>query len=211
MLDIHRLMTGLSQSRPIFHVEADFQHALAWQIHQAMPDSLVRLEFKPFPDDDKRMYLDIWLPSVGIAIELKYHTQKLDVTHNNERFSLAEQGAQPPRRYDFLADVERLEYTLTRYQLAKEGYAILLTNYPDHWNPQRSTNTIDAAFRLHEGRTITGRLAWSERAGKGTTRGREKALEIQGSYDLRWQDYSTFGAGRNQRFRYLAVPVNPSA
>ena len=210
MLDIHSLMEHLSQSRPIFHVEADFQHAFAWQIHEAMPDGSVRLEFKPFPDDNKRMYLDIWLPSVGIAIELKYHTQGLDVTHNSERFSLAEHGAQPPRRYDFLTDVERLEYALDQYQPAKEGYAILLTNYPDHWNHPRNTNTIDAAFRLHEGRTITGRLAWSERAGAGTTKGREKALEIQGFYDLRWRDYSAFGNARNEQFRYLVVPVTPS-
>ena len=33
-LDIHNLMQGLSYSRPVFHSEADFQHALAWHIHK---------------------------------------------------------------------------------------------------------------------------------------------------------------------------------
>ena len=146
MLDIPSLMLKLSRARPIFHVEADFQHAFAWQIHEAMPDGSVRLEFKPFPDDNKRMYLDIWLPSVGIAIELKYHTQGLGVTHDNERFSLAEHGAQLPRRYDFLADVERLEYALDQYQPAKEGYAILLTNYPDHWPPRGIQTQLTPRF-----------------------------------------------------------------
>ena len=99
MLDIHGLMTGLSQSRPVFHSEADFQHALAWQIREAMPDCSVRLEFKPFPDDDKRMYLDIWLPTVGVAIELKYPTRKLELNHNDEYFSLADHSAQDIQRY----------------------------------------------------------------------------------------------------------------
>ena len=210
MLDIHGLMTGLSQSRPIFHSEADFQHALAWQIHEAVPDSSVRLEFKPFPDDDKRMCLDIWLPSMGIAIELKYPTKGLEVTHRYERFSLAEHSAQDIQRYDFLKDIQRLETVVARCQPAKAGYAILLTNDSAYWNPPRDTHTNDAAFRLHSGRTITGRLAWSERAGAGTTKGREQALEIQGSYDLHWRDYSAFGNARNEQFRYLLVPVTAS-
>ena len=39
MLDIEGLLTSLAQSRKVFHSEADFQHALAWQIHKARPDS----------------------------------------------------------------------------------------------------------------------------------------------------------------------------
>jgi hypothetical protein len=210
MLDIHHLMSELARSRPVFHSEADFQHALAWQIREAMPDCSVRLEFKPFPDDDKRMYLDIWLPTVGVAIELKYPTRKLELNHNDEYFSLADHSAQDIQRYDFLKDLQRLENVVARHQPAKAGYAVLLTNDSGYWNVPQNANTIDSEFRLHEGRTITGRLAWSERAGRGTTRNREKALEIQRSYDLHWRDYSAFGRARNERFRYLAVPVTPS-
>ena len=36
MFDISDLLTGLAESRKVFHSEADFQHALAWQIHQVM-------------------------------------------------------------------------------------------------------------------------------------------------------------------------------
>ena len=46
MLDIHGLMSKLRKRRPIFHSEADFQHALAWEIHLANPSHQVRLEFK---------------------------------------------------------------------------------------------------------------------------------------------------------------------
>ena len=44
MLDIDQLMACLADTRKVFHSEADFQHALAWQIHRAMPEGQVRLE-----------------------------------------------------------------------------------------------------------------------------------------------------------------------
>ena len=79
MLDIANLMLGLSKSRPIFHSEADFQHAFAWQIHERLPDCQVRLEYNPLPAQKKRMYLDIWVQSLKVAIKLKYPTRKLDL------------------------------------------------------------------------------------------------------------------------------------
>ena len=107
MLDIHNLMADLSQHRPIFHSEADFQFALAWRIHEVMPDCKIRLEFKPYPKVN--MYLDIWIQTAEIAIELKFPTQNLEAKQDNEHFSLRAQGAQDTRRYDFLKDIERLE------------------------------------------------------------------------------------------------------
>ena len=84
MLDIESLLTGLAESRRVFHSEADFQHALAWQIHQAAPHSQVRLEVNAFPVQDRRRFLDIWLPVEGIAIELKYATRKLELDQEGE-------------------------------------------------------------------------------------------------------------------------------
>ena len=43
----------------MFHSEADFQHALAWQIHEAAPESQVRLEVSVIPVEAQRMFLDI--------------------------------------------------------------------------------------------------------------------------------------------------------
>ena len=85
MLDIHNLMADLSQHRPIFHSEADFQHALAWQIQKTMPDCEIRLEFKPYPKVN--MYLDIWIQTAEIAIELKFPTQNLEAKRDNEHFA----------------------------------------------------------------------------------------------------------------------------
>ena len=130
MLDIQKLMADLSIHRPIFHSEADFQHALAWQIHEVMPDCGIRLEFPPF--SDKRMYLDIWLSTSRIAIELKFATRKLECEWNGENFSLRDQSAQDVKRYDFLKDIQRLEQVVMDGN-ADAGFAVLLTNDHLYW------------------------------------------------------------------------------
>ena len=203
-LDIPGLMVTLSEERPIFHSEADFQHALAWQLHKAMPNDDIRLEYKPFQNE--RMYLDIWLPSAGVAIELKYLTKGLEQRSRQESFALLDQGAKDIRRYDFLRDVQRLERVEADFELAEVGYAILLTNDPLYWELS-SRSTIDKNFHLHEGRKITGDMTWSPKAGKGTTNGREKPIRLKCSYDCVWRDYFSFGEATNQQFRYLMVEV----
>lgn len=179
-LDVPGLMENLSEERPIFHSEADFQHALAWQLHKEMPNDEIRLEYKPFQDE--RMYLDIWIRSqaVGVAIELKYLTKDLKLEWDDESFALRDQGAQDLGRYDFLKDVQRLEHVMYGLRPAKVGYAVLVTNAPPYWKPPLRT-TIDAAFRLHEGRKITGEMAWPTQASEGTTTDRGKPIRLKGS------------------------------
>ena len=102
MLDIDGLMASLADRRKAFHSEADFQHALAWQIHEATPESQVRLEVSVIPVEAQRMFLDIWLPVEGVAIELKYKTRRLELEQDDESFALRDQSAQDQGRYDFL-------------------------------------------------------------------------------------------------------------
>ena len=110
-LDIDGLMKGLSKQRPIFHSEADFQHALAWRIHETIPGCQLRLEY-PFPHEGRRMYLDTWLPNEGVAIELKHFTARLELDCGGEQFSLRDQAASDLARSGFLEDVQRLEYVV---------------------------------------------------------------------------------------------------
>ena len=206
-LNIHGLMQELSKSRPIFHSEADFQHALAWLIHEAMPASQIRLEY-PFRRDGNTMYLDIWLPTERIAIELKYLARRLELDFDGEHFARRNQSAQDTRRYDFLADMQRLEDLAdVKEEPTRAGLAVLLTNDPAYWRSPVSgwELTNDAAFRLHEDRELTGELAWADHAGAGTTRSREAPIRLMGTYMMRWQDYSTFAGEKYGKFRYLAV------
>ena len=207
MLDIDGLMASLADRRKVFHSEADFQHALAWQIHEASPESQVRLEVSVVPVEAQRMFLDIWLPVEGVAIELKYKTRGLELEQDDESFALRDQGAQDHGRYDFLRDIQRLELMRSMPQLCKAGYAVLLTNDSLYWSAPRSRTTVDSNFRIHEGRAVSGELAWAPHAGTGTVKDRESPIEIQGSYRLRWQEYSNFPGKSRGRFRYLAVSV----
>ena len=209
-LDIRSVMDSLSERRPIFHSEADFQHALAWRIHEMAPGCQVRLEFNPFPKDDRRSYLDIWLPDLGIALELKYPTRGLETDCMGEKFALQDHGAQDQGRYGFLKDIQRLK-RVAREGPARAGYAIMLTNDPSFWDASRirKNTTDDAAFRIHEGSRVSGELNWASRASKGTTSGREGAIRLTNAYAMRWQDYSKVAGRGYATFRYLAVSVAP--
>ena len=207
MLDIRCLMTGLAECRKVFHSEADFQHALAWQIHQAMPESQIRLEFPVLAEDQRRMYVDIWLPVEKVAIELKYATRSLELEDNEETYALRNQGAQNLRRYDFLRDIQRLELMRSMPEFCEAGHAVLLTNDLSYWNCPRGRDTVDSDFRVHEGREISGKLAWATHTSEGTKKGRESSIWIDGPYRLHWQDYFNFSEKTRGRFRYLAVSV----
>ena len=205
VFDINNLLTELADSRKVFHSEADFQHALAWHIHQTMPESKIRLEF-PMPVEHRKMHVDIWLPEEKVAIELKYATQSLELKHNRESFALRDHRAQNQRRYDFLQDIHRLELMRSMPEFCEAGHAVLLTNDPLYWNcPRRKT--MDSDFRVHEGREVSEELAWDPCASPGMVKGRESPILLTGSYCLHWQDYSDISEEPPGKFRYLAVSV----
>lgn len=205
MVEFPALLEALAAERPVFHSEADFQFALAWQVRETTGQP-VRLEWKPFAAE--KIHVDLFLPRAGAAVELKYLTRGFEANCNGESFSLADQAAHDIRRYDFLKDVARLERVTAEHGRVKRGIAILLTNDAAHWSPPTRRNTVDADFRIHEGRTASGPLTWATHAGRGTTRGREDPILLEGSYRFRWRDYGNPVQQRHGQFRYLAVEVS---
>lgn len=206
MLDIHDVMTQLAVERPLFHSEADFQHALAWAIHRRMQDADVRLEL-PHALPHRAIHLDLWVRhgDTALAIELKYPTRAFVADIGGEEFALKNHAAQDLLRHDFIKDIQRVEQIVAGRD-GVTGYAILLTNDPLIWRRGKESS-IDAAFHLWEGRTLSGTVGWTERAGAGTTKGRETPLRLHGTYDLHWRDYSEPDPAHDVRFRYLAVQV----
>ena len=162
------------------------------------------MEFPPFPDE--RMSLDIWLPDMGIAIELKYGTRKLKVERDGGVFELGDQVSLPSLRYDFVKDVQRLERVTVEYDPVDAGFAVLLTNDPSYWNPPRKKDPVDAEFRIHEGAVVGSKMEWSPTTSPGTKEGREDPIELNGSYECRWRDYLRL-EGEYGQFRYLAIKV----
>ena len=206
-LDIHGLIAEVARHRPLFHSEADFQHAFAWEVHRQFPDASVRLE-KPISIANGVAHLDVLVQrgDAMAAVELKYKTRKLSFETSSETFSLRNHSAQDVGRYDFIKDISRLEDITASYPGAL-GYAVLLTNESAYWRGPSAITTVDAAFRLHEGKVLEGAVAWGEGASAGTMKAREKPICLRGSYPLRWQDYSSISVGNGSVFRYLLVAV----
>ena len=199
----------LAQSRQIFHIEADFQHALAWQIQQDYPELEIRFEYKP-ANISQRIFVDLWIKDKqgnNFAIELKYKTKKFEEIVNAENFSLLNQGAQDLGRYDFLKDVERLENIVSAHKNTI-GFAIILSNDSGYWNPPTSSNTVDADFRIFDGKTIHGTLQWAEHASTGTTSGRTKPIEILDKYLIKWSDYSQIAHSNRGKLRFLKLKIS---
>lgn len=210
MENIHAVIASLALRRPVFHSEADFQHALAWELHQFDPTASVRLE-KRVSTLGSRVHLDLLFQSGSgeLAIELKYKTRAIELDHAGEKFNLLNQSAQDIGRHDFIKDIGRLE-DYVHANSAAVGYAIFLTNDRTYWSKTQKKDSIDSEFRLHEGRQIQGSVTWGERAAAGTMYRREEPIVLRGRYETAWRDFSSLGNGRGEQFRYLAIRV-PSA
>lgn len=207
MIEIADVLNELSKKRPVFHSEADFQQALAWTIHEKYSGLKIRLE-KRVVLNKEEVYFDIFAfnDNKTVAIEVKYKTKKLDIEVNSEQFNLKNQGAQDQGRYDFIKDISRLEKALKNCPVGT-GFAIFLTNDESYWKkPACNRNTVDKAFRIHEGVTIKDRLSWNEETSAGTKSGRSNSIKLEGRYMLNWKNYSEVKK-QNGKFRYLLVKI----
>jgi hypothetical protein len=203
---LDQVLPALAQRRPIFHSEADFQLALAWEIQSTRPDASIRLEQRVF--DSPRINLDILvvLDGLRLALELKYLRAATDVTVDGERFALVV-GAPDVDRYDTIKDIVRLE-RLVDQQLVDAGAVVVLSNSSGFWRPSATgRSTGYDAFRIHDGATLTGTLEWGPTAGAGTRKGREGAHLLAGIYRPSWRPFSTVGARSAAEFRTLTILV----
>lgn len=207
-MDINKILNNLSNKRKIFVSEADFKFALAWEIKSEIPEAKVRLEYCPV-DIDSSMHIDI-LVKMGediYPIELKYMTKQCDVTVDDERFILKNQGAQDIKRYDFIKDISRVERLSESMDNFKEGYCIAITNDPSYWNTSSNKNTCDAAFRINHNSIKEGKLEWAAHTGNGTNKNREESLILKNRYDIYWQEYSKIDDSSSGQFKYLSIKV----
>ncbi|MET8036684.1 hypothetical protein ACFWA4_25960 [Streptomyces sp. NPDC060011] len=199
------VMAQLARRRPIFHSEADLQHAFAQSLWELAPDVRSRLEV-PQRAEDKAEYLDLLCigPSVSTAIEFKYFTRRWAGAAGTpaEEYELKDHAAADLARLHFVRDIVRLERFCRRSD--QNGFAILLTNAASLWSvPGRGREqSRDRDFRIHEGRELVGKLLWAEGTYEGNT------CTLHGRYPLRWEPYSQ-QAGAGGEFRYLVVPVSP--
>lgn len=200
-------LASLAARRPVFHSEADFRHALAWEIQLADLTADIRLE-KQVSAEGTRVHLDLLVRATEyeVAIELKYKTRAVKLAHSEETYSLRNQSAQDIGRHDFIKDIHRLE-DYTQAHPGSVGYAVLLTNDRSYWSESRKLDAVDSEFRVHEGRVLHGGVTWGSNAAAGTKHKREKTITLRGKYKISWRDYSSHGTGHAEQFRYVAVRV----
>lgn len=160
---LDRVIERLRATRSLFHSEADLQHSFAVAVSKLDDALRVRLEV-PFRDG-RSTYLDVLVtnPVTGLstAVELKYSTARLEVTDPlaDEQFRLRSHAADDLVRWGVVKDVERLERWASPQ---RDGVSLLLTDVRSLWSKPADESTRDRAFRLHQGRRLSGDLVWGD-------------------------------------------------
>lgn len=203
---LERAMARLSSARPVFHNEADFQHALAQAlVRYGFEDPRLELRL-PF---EVAANLDVYAVWFGqsIGMELKYKTRELAWNSpEGELFRLRNQSAVDVARFDVLSDIQRLEYAIGK-EFIEVGFAIFLTNDSGYWKERAGQGRADESFRFHQGQRVTGELRWGATASQGTRAGRDRPIILAGTYGCDWRDYSKVSDERAGVFRFLALEV----
>lgn len=207
-MDIKQILKTLSSKYYIFHSEADFQFALAWEIKLHYPDALVRLEVSP--KENPNMHIDILVTFNNnvYPIELKYKTANYSCVYKDEFYNLKNHSAQDLGRYDYLYDVKRIEILKSTFSNFKEGYAIFLTNDPSYWlDPMKNNETICDLFRIHNGNIIHGERSWIGNPSEGTTKGRLEPIKLNNTYKIIWDNFSSLDKSGKNIFKSLTLII----
>ncbi len=194
-------MKHLARRHPLFHREADFQHAFAWLAHELEPAADVRLERRLSAETNERVDLLLVVGDLSIAVELNYPLAELHATVIDEPFIQRAHGADDVVRFNYVWDIVRLE-RLVDGGVAHAGVAVLLTNVAWLWQPRKTSArgpAADTEFSVHDGRELTGQLSWTGTATWWRIQKLPEAVHLRGRYPMRWQLYSTVdGDGRGE-------------
>jgi hypothetical protein len=89
----------------------------------------------------------------------------------------------------------------------------MLTNDSSYWKvPDKDfSHHYDRDFRISESLPLHGDLQWHANASAGTKKNRDQPIVLEGRYECRWRDYSSFGTQKNAQFRYLGFAVGADA
>jgi hypothetical protein len=202
MIEIDLVMQELGASSPVFTSEWDFQKKLVKAVERRLPDA--RFEC-PCRFERIRIDLGIYLGGSTAVIELKYKTRKFDVILDGKHFALKNTSVRPEARYDFVKDIKRLE-RYVRCEAGSVGWAIILTN--DHLLWELGSGGISEEFCIADGLRMSGTCKWKDGCAAGRHHPRQDNLNLAGTYNLRWAEYSDL-PGKCGRFRYLAVKIDP--
>lgn len=210
-MNIFNAMKTLSDKRPIFHSEADFQFSLGWELKRLNNDFQIIME-RPFQFEDKskkhpKIELDLLIEN-GLekyGIELKYVTKELETEIDKVKYKLKDHMATNLRRYDFYKDISRLEYLKINGEIDM-GYAIFLTNVNSYY--QKQASGMAKEFNFADGCKIIPKdeYYWiGEKINeKSIGSSRNKNIKIEQQYDCCWREYPENGS---YGFKYILLEI----
>ena len=214
-LNIHAAMAALSQKRRIFHLEGDFQFALAWELQSQCSSHKIRLEKPVYYDEDWCIDIEVRADAGIFPIELKYLKKALvfeDIDGTGKEKYILAQGVHDIEMYSCFADIARLEKHCRETPGVTAGYALWLTNDPKYWDEHAFTSYYKP-FHPYEGSRKSGELYFNtviERTGKPpkirNMKGYTEPVFLNGSYLINWHDYSDLGVPGG-KFKYTVVRV----
>lgn len=233
--ELTTILEELSEERPAFCSEADFQFELANWIREKYKNEKNTSVWLEYPIEKKEKaekgnkywYIDIVLKRGNecIPIELKYKTKKDIVTirkdDNDASIELRNQAAQDIGRYLFLKDINRLEELVRNEQKNfVKGYAIFLTNDSGYWQ-NNGQGCIYQNYSLkgsteNREKDEDGKLCWHNKNNKDdpavfdkkhwTQNGQYSPIGLRNNYSFSWKGY-----GSKYGFQYLICQVERDA
>ena len=189
MLNIQNCLEKLMIKRQIFVSEADFQLELAWIIKDKYPSAKVRCEYTPLFDPSMHIDILVIMDNKWVPIELKYKTKGCVKEYKGDVYNIKNHFAKDQGCYDYLKDIQRIERVRHEMRSFEEGYAIFITNDKGYKNKPKDS-CVYKAFSLSDGEIKHGLMDWAPGAGDGTKKGREKSIDLDGSYPIAWTEYS---------------------
>lgn len=216
--ELIQLIEELAPVRPVFHSEADFQHALALSLGNAGFD--VRLE-KPLDakinGEPARCELDLLVSAErqsATAIELKYFRKAWSGTIDRESFRLVDTWGTNLSRFDCWADFQRVQ-AIVDAGYAEVGYAVALTNASDAWSVDTSLgDTFAKHFSINDGRRFESgqELRWHKNPTANSVSSKRLAhspIVVPNDGVCEWRSYRRL-PGKHGEFRFLIMETKSS-
>ncbi len=221
---------AMAENRPVFHSEADFQHALAIALMQHGYE--VRLEIPlvyRLAGGGTTCELDLLVmdskEDTATAIELKYFKKPFQITIENEFFDLSGSWGTNLSRFDCWADFRRVGALLNspdakRWRI-NQGFAVSLTNASEAWTVDTGIqNTLAKHFSMHQGRVVPANasLDWHGNPGVNSVSPRRLSpyapIIVPADARCDWHDYSNISTGQpggHSVFRFLLLEAVPGS
>lgn len=192
--DVSNVIEKLSEKRPLFHNERDFQFELALMIKD-MYECEIRLEYYYRTDENnKRCYIDLiaYDNNYCIAFELKYKTMKYDGKLNDELYELKEQGARDWGCAYVLSDLKRLEDLVLSGDIIggrkiNKGFVIFITN--DEKYKKEYKGELFKEFSLTDNKIIESINTENKINRRSFKPFKNIKFEYKNSYTVNWNDY----------------------